>query len=498
MRLSTILDDIPEKVLINFKDLQINGVKNDSRNVKVGDIFVCLRGKNSDGHKFADKAIENGAVAIISEEAIVLHSKEPVSLIVVPSTKKAYSLIAQKFYSNPAESLKLVGITGTTGKTSVAYLTYRAINLIDKNVSLIGTAGYYSLDNKLDIMLSGPVTTPEPMELNFLFNKFKEDGSKYVILEASSFGLAEERLFGLNFDVTALTNISFNHHINYHGSFNDYVDSKTKLFVQTKKDGFSILNRDSEYFEKFSIITPKSISYGSKNDSAIRLEEFREVNDGGIIFKFSYDGKIYSIKSSLPGFYNAINILASFGICIALGFSGDELIDAFSSIDKIPGRWDIIKSTHPATIVIDKANTPIAIQSISGQINNGKYRKKIAIFGNVGGGDKEERKLTAKLISNLFDVIILTTDDPEDEDPEIGFFDFLAGLEEEKKKNCIIEEDRGKAISKALSMAGKDDIVVILGRGNQREFLIKGRAIDFDDTVETRKILISQGFSIED
>ena len=264
MRLSTILDDIPEKVLINFKDLQINGVKNDSRNVKVGDIFVCLRGKNSDGHKFADKAIENGAVAIISEEAIVLHSKEPVSLIVVPSTKKAYSLIAQKFYSNPAESLKLVGITGTTGKTSVAYLTYRAINLIDKNVSLIGTAGYYSLDNKLDIMLSGPVTTPEPMELNFLFNKFKEDGSKYVILEASSFGLAEERLFGLNFDVTALTNISFNHHINYHGSFNDYVDSKTKLFVQTKKDGFSILNRDSEYFEKFSIITPKSISYGSK------------------------------------------------------------------------------------------------------------------------------------------------------------------------------------------------------------------------------------------
>lgn len=497
MRLSTLLDDIPEKALINFKDLQINGIKNDSRNVSLGDIFICLRGKSSDGHKFADKAIENGAIAIISEEVIDLHTKESIPLIVVPSTKKAYSLIAQKFYSNPAESLKLVGITGTTGKTSVAYLTYRAINLIGKKTSLIGTAGYYSLDKKLDIMLSGPVTTPEPMELNFLFNKFRENGSEYVVLEASSFGLAEERLFGLSFDVTALTNISFNHHINYHGSFNDYIESKTKLFAQTKKSGLSILNRDSEYFEKFSTIHPKYISYGSSSDAEIRLEEFREVS-GGIIFEFSYGGKIYSIKSPLPGFYNAINILASFGICIALGFYAEELISAFSSIDKIPGRWDIIKSTHPATIVIDKANTPIAIQNISGQINNGKYKKKIVVFGNVGGGDKEERRLTARLISNLFDIIILTTDDPENEDPKIGFSDFLAGLEAEKKKNCIIEEDRGEAISKALSIACKDDIVVILGRGNQREFLIKGETLDFDDTVETRKIIISKGFSVED
>jgi len=132
MRLSTLLEEIPEKALINFKDLQINGIKNDSRNVSVGDIFICLRGKSSDGHKFADKAIENGAVAIISEEVVDLHTKESIPLIVVPSTKKVYSLIAQKFYSNPAESLKLVGITGTTGKTSVAYLTYRAINLIGK------------------------------------------------------------------------------------------------------------------------------------------------------------------------------------------------------------------------------------------------------------------------------------------------------------------------------------------------------------------------------
>lgn len=498
MRLSTLLDDIPEKSFINFKDLQINGIKNDSRKIKEGDIFICLKGKNHDGHRFINKAIENGAVAIISEETADLHIKEPIPLIVVPSTKKTYSLIAQKFYSNPAESLKLIGITGTTGKTSVAYLTYRAINLIGKKTSLIGTAGYYSLDNKLDTMLTGPVTTPEPMEQNYLFNKFREDGSKYVVLEASSFGLVEERLYGLNFEVTALTNISFNHHINYHGSFNDYIESKTKLFAQTKRDGFSILNRDSEYFERFSNIHPKFISYGSSSDAEIRLEEFGEVSSSGIFFEFSYSGKIYSIKSPLPGFYNAINILASFGVCIALGFDAEELISVFSSIDKIPGRWDIIKSTHPATIVIDKANTPIAIQSISSQISNGKYKKKIVVFGNVGGGDKEERKLTAKLISSLFDIIILTTDDPENEDPGIGFYDFLEGLEAEKKKKCIIEENRGKAIGKALSIAGKDDIVIILGRGNQREFLIKGETFDFDDTVETRKILISKGFSIED
>ncbi|MBP8707245.1 MAG: UDP-N-acetylmuramoyl-L-alanyl-D-glutamate--2,6-diaminopimelate ligase, partial [Caldisericia bacterium] len=144
MRLSSIINIIPDKELVNFKDLQINGVKNDSRKIKEGDIFICLKGKNHDGHRFINKAIENGAVAIISEEAKDLYTKEPVSLIIVPSTKKAYSLIAQKFYSNPAESLKLVGITGTTGKTSVAYLTYKVINLIGKKASLIGTAGCYS------------------------------------------------------------------------------------------------------------------------------------------------------------------------------------------------------------------------------------------------------------------------------------------------------------------------------------------------------------------
>lgn len=496
MRLSNLLDFVSEKKLINFKDIQVNDIKNDSRNVKEGDIFICLRGKTFDGHKFALDAIKNGAVAIISEEVLDLYIKETIPLIVVPSTKKAYSLIAQRFYSNPANSLKLIGITGTTGKTSIAYLIYRAINLIGNKASLIGTAGYYSLNNKLDLLLSGPVTTPEPMELNYLLNKFRFDQSQYVVIEASSFGLAEERLFGLSFDVSVLTNIGFNHHVNYHGSMENYVDSKVKLFRQTKEDGFSILNKDCEYFEKFSHVFPKFISFGLSEEAGIKLKEFKV--DSGIAFKFSYKDKDYSVKSALPGFYNIINILASFGACSALGFDEEEVVNVLSSIEKIPGRWDIIKSTHPATVVVDKANTPMAIESISDLILNEKYRKRVVVFGNVGGGDKNERKLVAKLISNLFDVIILTTDDPENEDPEIGFSDFLEGLEKKKRKFCIIEEERGKAISRALSIADKDDLLVILGRGNQREFLTKGKVIDFDDTVETRRILISKGFSIGD
>jgi len=495
MRLGRLLESISKKELINFKDIQIEGIKTDSRKVKPKDIFVCLRGKNFDGHNFAREAIENGAVAIISEESINFPLGDFIPIIIVPSTKKAYSLIAQKFYSESANRFKLIGVTGTTGKTSVAYLVYRAINLIGKKASLIGTAGYYSLNNKLDIMLTGPVTTPEPMELNFLLNKFRADQSEYVILEASSFGLEEERLFGLDFDVSLMTNIDFNHHIYYHGSLESYVDAKVKLFRQTKKDGFSILNRDCEYFEKFSHASLKFVSFGLGEKADIRLGDLKE--GGGVTFKFSYKGKNYSVKSLLPGFYNAINILASFGAGIALGFNEEELINAFSSIDKIPGRWDIIKSTHPATIVIDKANTPLAIRSISNQIVRGKHKKRIVVFGNVGGGDKNERKLTAELISDLFDIIILTTDDPENENPRIGFSDFLEGLKREKRKACVIEEDRGEAIRKALSIANGGDLLIILGRGNQREFLVSGKAIDFDDTVETRKILVSKGFSVE-
>lgn len=496
MKLSELLELIDNRELINFKDAEIRGVKTDSRKTGEGDVFVCLRGKNFDGHTFSSEAIENGASVIISECFLNLNKSIP--LIVVPSTKKAYSLIAQKFYSLPANKLKLIGVTGTTGKTSVAYLIYKALNLIGKRASLIGTAGYYSLNNKLDIMLTGPVTTPEPMELNSLFRRFLDDGSEYVVLEASSFGLAEERLFGLEFDVSVLTNISFNHHINYHGSFESYVNSKTKLFKQTKIDGFSILNRNCEYFDRFSVCSSSVISFGSHNKADIRIEEIEDDDDNGIIFKFSYKGRNYSARSALPCLYNALNIIASFGVGLAFNLNIEDFLKALTLIDRIPGRWDKVKSNHPATIVIDKANTPLAIENVSNLIMNKKYKKRIAVFGNVGGGNKGERKMMANLISALFDLIVLTTDDPENENPEIGFSDFLEGLRKEDKKKCIIEEDRREAISKALSIAGSEDLLVILGRGNQREFLIKGKTLDFDDTVEIRKILTSKGYAVED
>ena len=481
--------------LVNYENVSVNGLKFDSRKVKEGDIFICLSGDNTDGHKYVEDALNNGAIAVVSEKKL---DSIRVPQIIVKSSREACSLLAQKYYKNSVNKLKKIAVTGTTGKTSIAYLIYRAINLCTANkCSLIGTSGYYSKDKKLDFSLCGPVTTPEPFELNSFFKRFHDEGCEYVVLEASSFGMAQKRLFGIDFDTAILSNISFSHHIKYHGSYEEYIKSKVDLFKQVKKNSSSVLNSDSEYFNDFVNSSEKYITYGYKSKSDINIKNSSLTDELLNTFTLSYNGRVYAGITKLPGLYNLYNIAAAFGAGVALNFDHDTFFRALLKVESIPGRWDLISSNHPSNIIIDKANTPIAIENISSLINTSNYKTKIAVFGNVGGGERNERIRLAKMLQDLFDMIIITTDDPEFEDPQVGIDDFLSGIDKDRIIDCIVETNRENAIRKAINIGKTGDLLAILGRGNQREFLVSGKTLDFDDTIITRKILLDSGYKVE-
>jgi UDP-N-acetylmuramoyl-L-alanyl-D-glutamate--2,6-diaminopimelate ligase len=485
MKLSKLLDRIIfEKPF--FHDIDISSISIDSRKISKDSLFIAWKGINFDSHLFIDHAIQNGAIAIIAEKKVNIPDSVPV--ILVKNARKAYSIVAQNFFSNPADQLKLIGITGTTGKTTIAYIIYRLLNNLEVKTGLIGTSGYYSGNLKLDTLLKGPVTTPEPMELNKLFYIMQKDGCLVVVMEASSFGLDQKRIFGLSFHQAILSNLSYNHHVNYHQDMKGYILSKEELFKQLSKDGLGIINSDSEYIDSFHVSGPlvKTIGLGNAD---YKIQDFYQTEEAGITFSLQIDDIIYEVSSPLSGFYQTYNISQAFASLHQYGFEIKDIIRAISQIETIPGRWHFIKSTLPFSILIDKANTPIAIKSVIPLLEKKKYTKKILVFGNVGGGDSVERRMMANLFYKTFEEIIVTSDDPEDEDPMETVIDFLKGIPDYDNKRIIIELDRKKAIRIALEKAKQNNLVAIFGRGNQREFIQKGIVSEFDDIAETNLLV---------
>lgn len=486
MRLSSLLEKIPFKSK-NWIDLEIENVSIDSRTIKPNEIFIAWKGINLDTHAFIPIAIKNGAIAIVSEKNIEIDKHCP--LVIVKSSREAYSQMMQNFFHRPGDQLKLIGITGTTGKTTIAFLIFSILNELNIKTGLIGTAGYYCGKHKLDEMLQGPVTTPEPYELNRLLFHMKKNLCQAVIMEASSFGLDQKRIYGLSFDQAILSNLSYNHHINYHKGIREYISSKELLFNQVKQSGIAIMNADTEYFELFHSNAEKKFTIGTWNTVDFQIKEIHSKDCNGIFFTLIHGKESYKIESPLVGDFQAYNLSIAFVACINLGLNPQEISQAILKIKSIPGRWQFIKTKLPISILVDKANTPIALDGILPLIENFHCQNKILVFGNVGGGDSKERRMMAKSFYKAFDKIILTTDDPEDEDPMDGINDFLTGIPGYDTERIIIELDRRKAIKLAVCNASPSDLVAILGRGNQREFINKGKVFEFDDTVVVKEIL---------
>jgi len=434
--------------------------------------------------------------------------------------RKSIALLAGLRFGFPGRHLVIIGVTGTTGKTTTVFMIKNILEANGIKTGLISTAGfyigeeiihpesyasgttpdlfflYYLVKKIMKKNLKAPGTTPDPFFLHFLLRKMVKKGLKAVVIEVASFGLMYERVYGLNFSAAVLTNLSYNHHVALHGGMEQYVFAKLKLFQRLKKNAVAVLPKDSEYFDLFSKKTAaKVISFGSEESSDLRLkvQEITKNKNKAIIY---YGHHSFSIDLPLPGLFNIFNSLAAIGAAQFFSFNAEEIKKGLENLRQIPGRLEEIKAKQPFFIIVDKANTPAAFCGIIDFIKILNPRKKIVVYGNFGESPIEERRQLAEIATNFFDLTIITEDDPQELSPQPSIDDFLNFA---KEKNIAPEKylaipNRKEAICKAVRLAKKGDLIAVLGRGNEKFMDYGVKTIPFDDREVAKEVLKEEGY----
>ena len=444
-------------------------IKTDSRKVVKGDTFIALNGNTVDGHDFIDSAIKNGAEKIICE-----HGKYDVDTINVSDTHEYLKNYLVNNYSKEFENLKLIGVTGTSGKTTTCFLTYQILNKLGIKTCYIGTIGCY-IDNDV-VELSN--TTPDILELYNLLLTAKEKGCKVIVMEVSSHSLAEERIKGLKFDVCAFTNLSQDH-LDYHKTMEEYCRCKVKIINYLKDKGKIIVNVDDEYSKYF--ICDKSLSLGI-NGSNYKIKEFHMENTHTDIL-FNVNNDSYEVRTNLIGKFNVYNYLTSLALINNLGISVNDIINVTDSINAPVGRAQIIK-VGTSIAVIDYAHKPDAVSKIIPLFREVTKGKIITIIGCGGDRDPKKRPIMGNIATSLSDYVILTNDNPRTEDEKLIMKDILEGI---TTNNYEVIYDRKSAIKKGISMLKDNDCLLILGKGHEDYQIIGRTKIHLSDYEEVIK-----------
>ncbi len=444
-------------------------IKTDSRKVVKGDTFIALKGNTVDGHDFIDSAIKNGAEKIICE-----HGKYDVDTINVSDTHEYLKNYLVNNYSKEFEDLKLIGVTGTSGKTTTCFLTYQILNKLGIKTCYIGTIGCY-IDNDV-VELSN--TTPDILELYNLLLTAKEKGCKVIVMEVSSHSLAEERIKGLKFDVCAFTNLSQDH-LDYHKTMEEYCKCKAKIVNYLKDKGKIIVNVDDEYSKYF--ICDKSLSLGI-NGSNYKIKEFHMENTHTDIL-FNVNNDSYEVRTNLIGKFNVYNYLTSLALINNLGISVNDIINVTDSIHAPVGRAQIVK-VGTSIAVIDYAHKPDAVSKIIPLFREVTKGKIITIIGCGGDRDPMKRPIMGNIATSLSDYVILTNDNPRTEDEKLIMKDILEGITTD---NYEVIYDRKDAIKKGISMLKDNDCLLILGKGHEDYQIIGRTKIHLSDYEEVIK-----------
>lgn len=408
--------------------------------------------------------------------------------------RKTLALSANVLNGFPSRGMTIIGITGTTGKTTLSFFLKQILENENEKIGLIGTAGYYLKNKVIYHSGSGPATTPDPFLLFSLLKTMKKEGIRKVIMEVTSFGLMYQRVYSLSFKIGILTNISYSHHIKIHGNFENYLHSKLQLFQLVSPSGLSILPKDSQYFELFKKNSrAKVISYGFDEQSDYYAKILRE-EENGIEFEVykKGEGKILKMKLNIPFRANVLNALVGIIVSDYFGLDREKTKEKIENLKTIPGRLEIIEFKG-RKILVDKANTEIAFQEIIQLINLYKPKKKIAVYGNFGSSSFQEREKLAKLALDFFDLTIITEDDPLDEPRDKGINDFIDYAQKNQidQKKYLAILDRRNAIEEALKRSRPGDFVAILGRGNEKWLLYNKEKIPFDDREVVQELLNS-------
>ena len=493
MNLCDVIEGVEVLRVSGPADPAVASVAYDSRKATAGSLFFALPGEKMDGFEFAGDALKRGATAIASSRLRPVEIPANITWVQLAEDKERRGLAraAANFYKHPAESLKLVGITGTNGKTTTSFLVDSILHAAGYITGLVGTTGYRTPSGSR----SGANTTPESFDLQQMFAEVRDAGGTHAILETSSHALAMDRLFGCHFAVAIFTNLTRDH-LDYHKTFEAYFAAKRLLFEGTGAGApdVAIINSDDSYATRLEGLAQRTLTYGLKNTPDITTKKFAPSFSGLEFTAQTPAGKI-EVRSPLVGRINVYNILAAIGAAIALEVPNDKIELGVASLELVPGRFQRIDEGQPFLVVVDYAHTDDALRNLITTARDlSSTGRIITLFGAGGDRDRTKRPLMGEAAGSLSDLVVLTSDNPRSEDPLRIINDVVVGLQKVNAKYRI-EPDREKALEIALDEAEAGDIVLLAGKGHETSQVLKNGAIEFDDRQKAREMLRRRGFS---
>ncbi|MBM6619337.1 UDP-N-acetylmuramoyl-L-alanyl-D-glutamate--2,6-diaminopimelate ligase [Bacillus suaedaesalsae] len=481
MILSKLLEGLDFELLSGRLHTDVKHLSYNSQEVSVGSLFLCIKGKKHDGHDFVQEVINRGATVVVVENNIQLQTGKT-TVVKVSNTREAMAIMASNFYERPSDFFKLVGITGTNGKTSVTSMLSSVLMKLNQKVGTIGTLGYLVNNQRLDMKQTTP-TTPESLDLQAVFSEMRRREVQYVVMEVSSMALEMKRVSNLRFDVGIFTNLTQDH-LDDHGTLENYKMAKLKLFPLSER---AVVNIDDEISgEVCEQVSGELITYSINNSSILKATEWK--NDiSGSSFTLVYEGSNYNVKTIIPGLFSVYNALAVIGTCIQFGFQIENIISALSETHATPGRFEVVETHQNFTVIVDYAHSPDSLENIMKTIKSFSINRLITVFGCGGNRDRTKRPIMGTIANEYSDVCVITSDNPRYEDPGVIIQDILKGIKDMKKVHVHI--DRKTAIKNALKLAQEGDVILIAGKGNEDYQIIGDEIIHFDDREVVRTIL---------
>jgi len=471
--------------MVVTQEVEVHGIQYDSRRVERDDLFVAMRGTAADGHRFIDQAVAAGATVVVLEDDNALSDSffvhTGVVKVVVPDARQALAVLAANFYRRPSAALRLVGVTGTNGKTTTTHLIRSILQAAGERVGMIGTIGY----TIGDVILPATHTTPGSLELNQLLARMVAGGCTSAVMEVSSHSLSLQRVHGLDFRVGVFTNLTQDH-LDFHGTMEAYLGAKRMLFDGLGVSSRAVLNNDDTFADRIAANTRAAkLTYGISSGADVVARDVR-LTVSGTTFRVHHSGAATTVTSSLIGRFNVSNILASYAAGLALNVPEQNIVEGIQALRTVRGRFEQIASPLGWTAIVDYAHTPDALENCLHTIHDilpAKDRGRIiTVFGCGGDRDRGKRPLMGRIAASLSDVVVLTSDNPRSEDPRLIMDDVLKGIE--KRGGLITEVDRHKAIRVALEQARRGDVVLVAGKGHETYQVVGTERRHFDDREE--------------
>ena len=475
MTLKELVKNIDCEIFGNPKT-EIKGIAYDSRKVQDGYLFIAIKGFETDGHKYIESAIKNGAVAVLGEDDIACEC----TYVKAKDSRKALALTSAEYFDHPESKLKIIGLTGTNGKTTTTYLIRQILMLKGLRCDLIGT-------NQIiigDEIVESNRTTPESFDLFEIFHKMAQSGGEYVVMEVSSHSLELDRVYGVTFETAVLTNITQDH-LDFHKTMENYAKAKAKIFEMSKT---AAINLDSDYAE---ICLEKAgenlLTYSIDKNSSVKAENIK-MSERGVIFDILLNGEVHEMRLGIPGKFSVYNALTAICACLNIGISIADIEKGLVLAKSVKGRIEVVHTNTPYTVIIDYAHTPDGMENIISAVRAFAKNRVITVFGCGGNRDATKRPKMGKIAEDPSDIVIVTSDNPRCEEPESIIKDILAGME---KDNHITVVNRKDAIAHAMEIAEKGDIIILAGKGHETYQEIDHVKHDFDERAVVKEILLA-------